>query len=97
MLAAGDRVRCVWSGKVGRVLEAAAPAARSPGDDSPAGVLVLLDPFSARWAGEDATRTDSRPLAGLEVIYAPEDIEEVHRVAGRAGLGLDPEPPRSRR
>jgi len=81
MLSAGDRVRCVWSGKAGQVLAVALPVARLPGDTrpgaaggSPAGVLVQLDPFIPRWAGAPTPTEAGRSLAGLEVIYDAGDL-----------------------
>lgn len=64
-LAAGDRVRCAWSGKVGTVLD---PQVRV--DRHWPGALVLLDPFLPDWP-------DPATIAGLEVIYRPHDLERV--------------------
>ena len=74
MLVAGDRVRCTWSGKVGRVLTPRVPTRVGHGE--PPGVLVLLDPFWPRWAGEAVARLDCPAhLTGLEVIYDLRDLE----------------------
>lgn len=61
-LAAGDRVRCTWSGKVGTVLD---PACRV--DRHWPGALVVLDPFLPAWSDTEIT--------DLEVIYSPKDLE----------------------
>jgi hypothetical protein len=66
VLAAGQRVRCIWSGKVGTVLNPRMP--REPGDDHPPGVLVELDPFVTTWRSAPVT------ICNLEVVYAPEDV-----------------------
>jgi hypothetical protein len=67
MLAAGVRVRVVWSGKSGRVLNPRMQ--RRQGQESAPGVLVLLDPFISTWCG-----TAPVTIIGLEVVYAPEDL-----------------------
>ncbi len=63
----GQRVRCTWSKKLGRVLD---PQIRHYPEGVP-GVLVSLDPFVANWH-------DDRPscVTTLEVIYAAEDLVE---------------------
>jgi hypothetical protein len=66
ILASGQRVRCIWSGKVGTVLNPHMP--REPGDDHPPGVLVELAPFWPRW------QQSPWPICNLEVIYDPEDL-----------------------
>ena len=60
-LAAGDRVRVTWSGKVGTVVD---PIIRT--DRYWPGTLVLLDPFTPFWSDSE--------IAGLEVIYSPHDL-----------------------
>jgi hypothetical protein len=67
MLVAGQRVRVVWSGKVGRVITPRMP--REPGQETEMGVLVLLDPFVARWRSPTPVT-----IIGLEVIYSPQDL-----------------------
>jgi hypothetical protein len=69
MLRSGDRVRCVWSHKTGRVLEPRHHTGAEPG------ALVLLDPFLPAWAGHPVPTEGGRQLAGLEVVYAPGDLE----------------------
>ena len=73
MLRRGDRVRVSWSHKTGRVLIPQVPT--RGGDGEPMGVLVALDAFLPRFAGGAVVATDDRRLAGLEVVYAPEDLE----------------------
>jgi hypothetical protein len=74
MLRRGDRVRVSWSHKTGRVLMPQVPT--RGGDGEPPGVLVLLDPFWPRWAGEAVARLDCPAhLTGLEVIYDLRDLE----------------------
>ena len=67
MLSAGQRVRVVRSGKTGRVLQPV--IRRAQGHEGPPGVLVKLDPFTARWRG-----TAPVTIFNLEVIYDPEDL-----------------------
>lgn len=62
----GQRVKVRWSGKTGWVLD---PGLRHYPDATPC-VLVLLDPFVARWR-----RAWSSCVVSLEVIYATEDLE----------------------
>jgi hypothetical protein len=69
MLAAGDRVR-TWSGHTGRVLR---PICRRPrGREGAPGVLIRLDPFTARWRG-----TAPVTIFNLEIIYAPDQLARI--------------------
>ena len=77
MLTIGATVRVRWSGKTGRVLNPR--LARHRGNEGPPGVLVILAPFVPAWAGGPVPSEAGRTLAGLEVIYAPEDLEVVER------------------